>query len=315
MNLRAALGGALAVALSLSLGWTAEPVGAQTHEEWRAWNQPVPPFRIFGPLHYVGASDIAAYAIQTPDGLIVLDGGFPDTAPQIVANLKTLGFGIEQVKILLNSHAHLDHAGGLAELKAKSGGAQLVAHELEAPALESGGRGDFAWADSLTYAPVAVDRRIAHGDTVTLGGVTLTAVHTPGHTKGCTTWTATFEQDGKRLTAIFVGSTSVPDPVNYRLLDNPSYPTIAEDYRRTFERLKDVSPAPDLFLAAHGNFFDLEGKRARLAQGEPASEVFTDPAGYRAYLERSAAAFLEHLENAKIVAAREAQPPQARSER
>lgn len=289
---------AVAALALLSICGGSEPAAAQENEQWRAWNQPVPPFRIFGPLHYVGAADIAAYAIQTSAGLIVLDGGFPETAPQIVANLKTLGFGIEQVKILLNSHAHFDHAGGLAELKAKSG-AQLVAHELDAPALASGGKGDFAWGDASTFSPVPVDRKITHDDTVTLGGVTLTAIHTPGHTKGCTSWTATFEHEGKRLTAIFVGSASVPDPEAYRLADNPAYPTIAEDYPRTFDRLKNLSPPPDLFLGAHGVFFDLEAKRARLAKGEPASEVFTDSAGYRAYLERSEAAFLQHLATAR----------------
>jgi len=270
--------------------------GAQERPEWREWNRPVEPFRIFGPLFYVGASDIAAYAFVTPEGVILLDGGFPETAPQIEANLKTIGSSIEAVKILLNSHSHFDHAGGLAELKAKSG-AQLLASAADAPQLEAGGRGDFAWGDQGLFPAVRVDRRIADRESVTLGGVTLTAQLTPGHTRGCTTWTATLEQGGVTREAVFVCSTSVPDPEAYQLAGNPAYPRIAEDYQATFERLRSL-PC-DLFLAAHGAFFGLEEKIKQLRMGMGPTDPFVDPEGYRRYVERSEARFRELLEAAR----------------
>ena len=268
----------------------------QAREEWRAWNQPVEPFRIFGPLYYVGASDIAAYAIATPEGLIVLDGGFPETAPLIEKNLATLGFGIGDVKILLNSHAHFDHAGGLAELVAKSG-ATVVASERDAPQLEAGGRGDFAWGDDATFPPVKVGRRVRDRETVTLGGVTLTAQVTAGHTKGCTSWSARFEQAGVARDAVFVCSVSVPDPAAYRLADNPRYPEIARDYEASFVRLREL-PC-DLFLAAHGSLFDLAGKSKRRAMGLGLRDPFVDPQGYRDYLDRAEAAFRQALAEAR----------------
>jgi len=275
-------------------------VAAQENPEWRSWNRPVEPFKIFGPLYYVGASDIAAYAFATAEGLVLLDGGFVETAPQILANLGRLGFRIEDVKLLINSHAHFDHAGGLAELAAKSG-ARLFASARDADQLEAGGKGDFAWGDEGTFPPVRVDRRLADRDTVTLGDLTLTAHVTAGHTRGCTTWTATLEEAGERREAIFVCSVSVPDPTAYRLADNPRYPRIADDYAGSFERLRSL--APDLFLAAHGGFFGLDGKRARVAAGERPVDVFTDRAGYAAYLDRGEKRFRELLAEARAAAA------------
>jgi metallo-beta-lactamase class B len=285
------LGPGLVLAFAL-----AGDLGAQAREEWRAWNQPVDPFRIFGPLYYLGASDIAAYAIATSEGLIVLDGGFPETAPLIEKNLATLGFRIGDVKILLNSHAHFDHAGGLAELAAKSG-ALVVASEGDAAQLEAGGKGDFAWGDDATFPPVTVGRRVRDRETVTLGGVTLTAQITAGHTRGCTSWTARFEQAGVARDAVFVCSVSVPDPASYRLADNPRYPEIARDYEASFRRLREL-PC-DLFLGAHGAFFDLAGKTKRRAMGMGMRDPFVDPEGYRTYVDRAEAAFRAALAQAR----------------
>jgi len=292
-----------AVALAAAL---AGALGAQAREEWREWNRPIEPFRIFGPLYYVGAADIAAYAIATPAGLIVLDGGFEETAAQIERNLATLGFRLADVKFLLNSHSHFDHAGGLAELAAKSG-ATLVAHERDAAQLESGGRGDFAWGDDGTFPPVRVGRRLRDRDTVTLGGVTLIAQLTAGHTKGCTSWTASFEEGGVRRDAVFVCSVSVPDRAAYRLADNPRYPEIAADYEASFARLRAL-PC-DLFLAAHGGFFDLAGKRERMASAPGAGNPFVDPEGYRAFLDRAEAGFRQALSAARSELAAPSAPP------
>ncbi len=251
---------------------------------------PTEPFRIFGPLYYVGTKDVTSYAIATKEGLILLDGGLPETAAQIEASLGTLGLKLSDTKYLLNSHSHFDHAGGLATLKKRSG-ARMVASERDAAQLEAGGKGDFAWGDDNTFPPVVVDRRIGEGDTVTLGGVTLTAHLTPGHTKGCTTWTASFEEKGEKLRAVFYCSTSVPDPENYRLAGNPRYPEIVADYERSFKSLREL-PC-DLFLGAHASFFRLEEKAAKLRAGD--RKAFVDPAGFRAYVDKSEKRFRELL--------------------
>src|SRR4030095_15706394 len=168
------------------------PVGGcgQADETARSWNQPVKPFRIAGNLYYVGASDLSSLLIITPQGHILLDSGLVETEPQIQQNVAKLGFRLEDVKVLINTHAHYDHAGGLALLKRLTG-ATLMASEADAALLAAGGKGDPNFGDTLAYEPVKVDRILRDGDKVELGGVTLTAHLTPGHTKGNTTWTMT----------------------------------------------------------------------------------------------------------------------------
>lgn len=259
---------------------------AQADPTSRSWNQPVEPFRIAGNLYYVGANDIASYLIATPAGHILLDGGFVETVPIIRESVKKLGFKIEDVKILLNTHAHYDHAGGLAELK-KLTGAKLHASEADAPALARGGKDDPVLGNDGLFPAVQVDRLVKDGDTVKLGGSTLTARLTPGHTAGCTTWT--MKVGG--LNAVFVCSTTVL-PIA-KLGAEPSYPGIAEDYARTFRVLRAI-PC-DLFLAAHGSFYNLKEKAERLKKGE-GGNPFVDPEGYRRYLDRNEKAFRERLE-------------------
>jgi metallo-beta-lactamase class B len=284
--------------------WLPLAANAQTSDIRGEWNAPVEPFRIFGPLYYVGTKEVASYAISTPQGLILLDGGLPESAPRIVASLEKLGFRIQDAKILLNSHSHFDHAGSLAELKEKSG-AQMIASERDAAQLEAGGKGDFAWGDSKPFPPVKVDRKLRDGDTVALGGITLTAHVTAGHTKGCTTWTAVFEEKsreekGERLRAVFYCSTSVPDPENYRLAGNPRYPEIVPDYEKSFAVLRDL-PC-DLFLGPHASFFGLEAKAARLRAGD--RHAFVDRQGFRSLIEKS-----EHTFHKLLAAARAKSKP------
>jgi metallo-beta-lactamase class B len=262
------------------------PLAAQKDPTSRSWNQPVEPFRIAGNLYYVGASDITSFLITTPQGHILLDGGFEETAPLIRDSVNKLGFKMEDVKILLNNHSHYDHAGGLAALK-KLTGAKLVASAGDAPILARGGKDDYLFGDTMTYPPVQADRIVKDGDTVILGGTTLTAHVTAGHTPGTTTWTMTVEDGGKKYAVVFAGSTSVLPKV--ALKDNAKYPTIAADYAHTFEVLKKL-PC-DLFLSSHGSFFDLKGKAERLRKGETPNP-FIDPQGYRAWVERNEAAFL-----------------------
>ncbi|MFL6201747.1 MAG: subclass B3 metallo-beta-lactamase, partial [Thermoanaerobaculia bacterium] len=265
----------------------------------RSWNQPVEPFRIAGNLYYVGASDIASYLVATPEGHILLDGGFVETVPLIRESVRKLGFRIEDVKILLNTHAHYDHAGGLAALKALTG-AKLHASEADAPALARGGKDDPVLGDQLLFPPVQADRLVKDGDTVTLGGSTLTAHLTPGHTAGCTTWT--MKVNG--LNAVIVCSTSILPTA--KLGAEPSYPGIAEDYARTFRTLRGL-PC-DVFLAAHGSFYNLKEKSERLKKGGGANP-FVDPDGYRSYLDRSEKTFQERLAKDRDVST----PPAPRS--
>jgi metallo-beta-lactamase class B len=265
-----------------------------------AMNQPVAPFKIIGNLYYVGASDITSYLIVTPQGSILLDGGFAETAPQIEANIRTLGFRPEDIKILLNSHAHFDHAGGLAALKRVSHAA-LDASAEDAALMARGGKDDFFFGDRHPFEPVQTDRILKDGDQVELGGVTLTAHITAGHTKGCTSWSMRVEDGGRPYDVVFICSLSVL--AGYQLIDNPKYPHIAADYAHSFDVLKSL-PC-DVFLGAHGQFFGLQGKIARLKRHE-SGNPFVDPAGYRAYIDRAEQAFEQDL-----AAQRQAVPSQA----
>ena len=230
------------------------------------WNQPVEPVRIAGNLYSVGANEITSFLIATPQGHILLDGGFEETAPQILANVRKLGFDPKDVKVLLNSQAHYDHAGGFAALK-KATGAKLEVMDGDAQQIERGGLKDFAFGDRYPFPPARVDRVLHDGDTVSLGGTTMTAVLTPGHTRGCTTWTMT--AGGKRV--VFVCSTTAP---GYDLRG-----PIVEEFRATFRRLPAL-PC-DIFLASHASFFN------------PAHR--NDSETYRRFIARTKAAFEEQL--------------------
>jgi metallo-beta-lactamase class B len=242
-----------------------------------AWNRPFPPFRVIGNIHYVGAG-VSSFLITTPEGAILLDGGLPETAPLIEKSIVELGFRLRDVKFLLNSHAHFDHAGGLAALKKATHG-KLVASRGDAPALRAG---------TPEQPRVAVDRVVNDGDSVELGGTVLTAHVTPGHTPGCTTWTTMVTEAGKPYRVVFFCSTTVVD----RLLGNRRYPGIVADYERSFQALRAL-PA-DVFLAPHPEFFHLEAKRERMKSGGP--NPFIDPGELRRYIERSEQKFRATLE-------------------
>lgn len=260
---------------------------AQKTDEERSWNQPVAPFRIAANIYYVGASDITSYLITTPKGHILIDSGFPETVPQIKANIAALGFKLTDVKIILNSHAHFDHAGGIAELKRLTG-AKFYASEKDLPLFQAGGLGDPNYGDRFPFEAVTPDATFKDGKKIKLGGTTLTANITSGHTPGCTTWTTTALDNKIKYNVIFVCSTSAP---GYKLIDNPKYRNIISDYNATFERLKKLPV--DIFLASHGNAYDLETKIAKLKAGGP--NPFVDPEGYRAYLKQSEENFRKSL--------------------
>jgi metallo-beta-lactamase class B len=282
--MRTATGTARALALllaALGLGSNATS-RAQGSEEWREWNQPVAPHRIAGPLYYVGMAGVTSYLVTTSAGHILVDGAFRESAPRILDNVRALGFRPEEVRALLSTHAHADHAGGLAEIKEKTG-ARLYAGAADVPLLARGGREDFAFGDRIPFPPVTADVAVKDGDLVRLGDLAVRAIATPGHTMGCTSWAFTIEDGGRPLRVVVIGGTSAP---GYRLVDNPKYPGIAADYEKTFARLK-AEPA-EIFLEGHGFAFALDERRA-------GRRPFVDPEGYRSRVAEAEKAFRDQV--------------------
>jgi metallo-beta-lactamase class B len=238
------------------------------------WNHPVEPFRIAGNIHYVGTNSMALFLLTTPSGHILIDSGFEDNVPRLRRNVESLGFRFEDIKILLSSHAHIDHVQG-HELVRRLTGARVFASAEDAEVIRSGGKHEWAYGDSFSWPPCPVDVIVKDGDRVELGGTTLVARLTPGHTRGATTWITTVEEDGRRLSVVFFPSANVPPGA--RFLGNPDYPRVVSDFERSFAIWKAL-PC-DLFLAAHGEFFDVESKRKRQKSGARPNP-FIDRAGY-----------------------------------
>ena len=256
------------------------PVQAQTNPDWHAT---IPAFKIAGNLYYVGTADLAVYLINTPEGNILINSDFPEDVPLIRKSIEQLGFKYSDTKILLISHAHGDHDAATGIIR-KDTGAKLMIMDADVPEEESTARG----------RPGAHFDRVLHdGDIVELGGSKLTAHLTPGHTRGCTTWTMQVEEGGRKLNAVIIGSPNVN--AGYILVGNKNYPQIAEDYVKTFKVLKDL-PC-DLFLGAHGAYFGMKAKYAKLATAGP--NPFIDPAGYKAYVSEREATFLKEWERQK----------------
>ena len=273
---------AIALVALLSL-----PLAAQIPADWTT---PFPPFRIAGNLYYVGSGDLAAYLIVTPQGDILINGNLESSPPLIRKSVEALGFRFTDIKILLISHAHYDHCAGSAEiLRETHAKYEVMAQDVSV--VQSGGRTDFHYANdkSMRFPPAHVDRVLHDGDKVSLGGTTLTAHLTAGHTRGTTTWTLDENQGGRTLHVVIVGSPNV-NP-GYKLVGNKTYPQIASDYRHQFEVLKSL-PC-DIFLGAHGVYFDLDEKYKRFKSGD--KNAFIDPGGYKAYVADREQAFESEL--------------------
>ena len=255
-----------------------------------SWVQPFPPFRIAGNLYYVGSQDLAAYLIVTPKGNILINSNLESSPPQIKQAIESLGFRYADTKILLISHGHFDHCAGSAQVKRETG-AKYEVMALDIPVVESGGRNDFHYGarESFWFPRTKVDQTIHDGDNVSLGGVTLTAHLTAGHTKGTTTWALDEEENGRTLHVVIVGSPNV-NP-GYKLVNNKAYPSIASEYQHQFEVLKQL-PC-DIFLGAHGGYFGLHEKYERFKNGD--KNAFIDPVGYKAYIAERQQAFESEL--------------------
>jgi len=246
-------------------------------------NQPFPPHKVIGNVYFVGTADLGSYLITSSEGHILVNTDYETTVPQIRAGVGKLGFKFTDIKIIVGSHAHGDHMEGDAMVKELTG-ARVMAMEQDVPALKRitpGGK------------PHPVDRILHDGDEVKLGGSTLTAHLTPGHTKGCTTWSMKATEAGKTYDVVIV--CSVGWNPGYILVNNKDYPQISDDYMRSFAILRKL-PC-DIFLAAHGGFYDLAGKYAKLEQGGP--NPFLDHAGYLAYIDQKEKSFYDELARQK----------------
>lgn len=258
------------------------------------WTEPFPAFRIAGNLYYVGSKGLANYLITTPKGHILINSDLEANVPLIRASIESLGFKFTDVKVLLISHAHWDHNAGSAMIK-KLTGAKYMVMDADVQVVESGGKSDFQYGNDPAnlYPATKVDRVLRDGDEVKLGDAVLTAHLTPGHTKGCTTWTMKVKDGQKTRDVVIVGSPNV-NP-GYKLIGNSLYLGIAEDFERTFQVLKSL-PC-DYFLGAHGSYFDMETKYAQLKAG--VSTAFIDPAGYKNYVADRERAFRKELAKQK----------------
>jgi metallo-beta-lactamase class B len=255
------------------------------------WTTPFPPHRVVGNVYYVGSRGLASYLITTSEGHILINSSLEPSVPLIRESVEKLGFKFSDVKILLISHAHFDHCAGSARVKELTG-AKYMVMDADVPVVESGGKEDFQYGNSpdTQYKPAKVDRVLHDRDEVKLGGVVLVAHKTPGHTKGCTTWTmrvpiSSAEGGPKTYDLVIVGSPNV-NP-GYKLVNNAAYPQIAQDYEQMFRVLKSL-PC-DVFLGAHGDYYGMADKFARMKEG--AANPFVDPEGYKSYVAEREQAF------------------------
>jgi len=257
----------------------------------RNWNEPAVPCRIAGNIYFVGTNELAIYLIVTPAGNILLDSGFEESVPLVQESVRKLGFRFEDIKLLLASHAHNDHVAGHARVKELTG-ARVLATAPDAAIMRAGGGGPLALG--IAWRPVVVDEIVRDGQTVELGGTVLVAHLTAGHTPGATTWTMTVDEGGQKLAVLFFSSSTLFEETPLR--GNQDYPTIAEDFERSYAIWRAL-PC-DVFLAPHTGFFHLADKRAAALRGQ-VPNPFIDPEGWKALISVQEANFRRRLAAAK----------------
>ncbi|HVV73893.1 MAG TPA: subclass B3 metallo-beta-lactamase [Gemmataceae bacterium] len=264
------------------------------------WHQPFPAHKVVGNVYYVGSKDLATFLVTTRDGHILINSGFERTVPLIQKSVESLGFKMADVKILLASHAHSDHVAGHALLH-KLTGAKVFVMRGDDEVIASGGRGQYLYTTDR-WEPCKVDRVLEDRDEVTLGDVTLVARLTPGHTRGCTTWTWRVEDGGKQYDVVVIGSPNV-NP-GFQLVNNDDYPEMAADFAKTFEVLKSL-PC-DVFLGAHGSYYGMVERYDLLVSGR--ANVLVNPEGYKKYVAQKEQAFRQTLATQQGKAERQEAP-------
>jgi metallo-beta-lactamase class B len=258
-----------AVVLLAGVVATSALVQTQTQQDRTQDKIAFPAHTIIGNLRYVGTATLNSYLFTTPQGHILINTNYEDTVPLLRASVQKLGFALNDIKIILGSHAHPDHQQADAMLKELAGGATVMAMEQDIPALKA--------MNAPSGKAYSADRVLKDGEQVSLGGTTLTAHLTPGHTRGCTTWTTRIA-DGGRTYNVLIACAGLQE--NARLVNNKNYPEIAEDFARSIKTFKSLPV--DVFLGAHSWFFDLAGKHKRLGS---ATNPYVDPAGYKAWVD------------------------------
>jgi metallo-beta-lactamase class B len=281
----------IALLLIVTIIVTANRAPAYVQDDWTV---PIPAYQVTGNLYYVGSMGLASYLITTPEGHILINSNMEANVPMIRTSVESLGFRFSDIKILLISHAHYDHCGGSALLKRLTGAKYMVMQE-DVDVVESGGKTDFHYANDpqFMFPPTKVDQVLRDGEQVKLGGATVTARLTPGHTKGCTTWTMKVNDGSKQRDVVIVGSPNV-NP-GYKLIGNTAYPRITEDFEKTFRVLKSLPV--DYFLGAHGSYFDMQRKWGLSMAGKQGT--FIDPEGYKNFVADREQAFRKELKKQK----------------
>jgi metallo-beta-lactamase class B len=281
----------IALLLIVTIIVTANRAPAYVQDDWTV---PIPAYQVTGNLYYVGSMGLASYLITTPEGHILINSNMEANVPMIRTSVESLGFRVSDIKILLISHAHYDHCGGSALLKRLTGAKYMVMQE-DVDVVESGGKTDFHYANDpqFMFPPTKVDQVLRDGEQVKLGGATVTARLTPGHTKGCTTWTMKVNDGSKQRDVVIVGSPNV-NP-GYKLIGNTAYPRITEDFEKTFRVLKSLPV--DYFLGAHGSYFDMQRKWGLSMAGKQGT--FIDPEGYKNFVADREQAFRKELKKQK----------------
>lgn len=257
------------------------------------WRDPQEPFHIAGPLYFVGTQGLGSFLFVTSEGSILLNTGDPTSGPMVEASIRKLGFRPEDIKIMINGHAHSDHAGGFAYLK-KLSNAKLAVMEPDVAQMEDGGKSDFHYGADwrvMGFEPVEVDRVLRDGDVVALGEVVLTAFNTPGHTRGSTTWVTQIIDGGRAYKVVFPDGGGF-NP-GYRVsTDHPSYPGISRDYRNTHHLQEMLEP--DMWFGHHTEYFDMQGKLKKAATDGP--KAWIDPEGYRRFVAGKKKAFEQEFD-------------------
>ncbi len=270
--------------------------------QWRAAitrNRTIPdePFRIAGDLYYVGHTGVTAFLLTSPEGHILIDGGYPEHGPLIAESISRLGFDIGDVRILLNSHAHSDHAGGLRDLQQASG-AKLWVSRGDSAVMADGGRGDvalgparFTWYIGLLRFPApSIAGIVEDGDTISVGSARVIAHLTPGHTRGCTSWEIPLREGERELLAVSICSLKL---FPFVPITSRAYPEIRTDFESSFERLRSL-PA-DIFLASHANWADLHAKNRARGADVDSITPFIDPEGYRSFIDQAERSYLQRV--------------------
>ena len=288
MRARILFAAALAAVAVVSAGYAQQRVQLQITN--KDWEKPFPGFKIVGNLYYVGTYDLAAYLVSTNDGLILINSGAVGSYPLMKASIEQLGFKLSDIKIITSTHGHWDHVGDLAEFQ-KVSKARVLMSERDAPVLESGGNLDYRRPEGrgIIYDPIKVDQRLKDGDKFRLGTTEITAVATPGHTPGATSFSFPVQDGGRTYNVLIANMPGINNGV--KLLGSPGYPTIVQDFANTIARMKGLSP--DVWVSSHAGQFNLHQVYKPGDAYNPAR--FGDLAAYKAKITGYEKAYNEQL--------------------